>query len=108
MTPHDGRFDFTAVQRAAPKLLAADKVVKAQAARMAEIDLSGLLGPVRRQVSAVELQLNEVSAASATAARVAKVGPWLFDGKSRDVCSWPSTTTPRSGRLGVCQGRWAC
>ena len=80
MTPRNGRFDFTAVHRAAPKLLAADEVVRVQSARMAEIDLSRLFGPVRRQVSAVSLQLNEVSAASATAARVAKVGPWLFDG----------------------------
>ncbi len=47
---------------------------------MATIDLSALLGPVRRQVSAVELQLNDIAAASATAARVAKVGPWLLDG----------------------------
>ena len=80
MTPRNGRFDVSAIRRAAPRLLAADEVVRDQSARMAEIDLSRLIGPVRRQVSAVELQLNEVSAASATAARVARVGPWLFDG----------------------------
>ncbi|PRY27917.1 DUF4012 domain-containing protein [Pseudosporangium ferrugineum] len=83
LTPKDGRIDLAPLQRAAPRLAAADAAVRRARERVDGIALDGLREPVRSAVGDLRAQLADAAAVTATADRSATLLPSLLGAEGR-------------------------
>jgi hypothetical protein len=85
LTPKDGRIDLAPLQRAAPRLAAADAAVSRARDRIAAIAVDGLVGPIKAAVGRLLEDLDGAADTTATAARsAALLPPMLGAGGPRD------------------------
>ncbi|WP_212996790.1 DUF4012 domain-containing protein [Winogradskya consettensis] len=75
LAPRDGRIDLEPIERAAPKLAAADAALRRARERVDAIAVDGLVGRVRAAVTGLRDDLRRASALTAVAARGSALVP---------------------------------
>jgi uncharacterized protein DUF4012 len=75
LAPLGGRLDLAPLQRAAPRMAAADQAVRAARDRAAAIGTGGLVPPVRSAITLLQRELDRAARTVAAAARVTTLAP---------------------------------
>ncbi|MFC4553884.1 DUF4012 domain-containing protein [Georgenia faecalis] len=98
LAPVDGRIDVAALSAAAPQVVAANDAVAAAAERMDAVSLDGVHERLRGPLEDLQVQLDEVSSLTQTAARAVQLVPPMLgaEGPREYLLMVQNNSEPRS------------